>query len=191
MAASTRSALQSDDPIVALIHAGQKREAISSCVRDHGASMGRLCMALLGNQAEAEETVQEALIAAFDGFDSYRGEGSLRAWLMGIARRMCARRLAKRVRRERRLRLVHDAGVDSELPDDVLERHRRAERVRAALDELKPSDREAVLLRYETGLSYREIGQLCGIEEAAARKRTSRALLRLRELFSQLPQETV
>jgi RNA polymerase sigma-70 factor (ECF subfamily) len=51
-----------------------------------------------------------------------------------------------------------------------------------ALDELKPSERDAVLLRYEAGLSYREISEACGIDEAAARKRTSRALAELRTL---------
>ncbi|MEM9071356.1 MAG: sigma-70 family RNA polymerase sigma factor [Myxococcota bacterium] len=173
-----------EDPIVALIRGGQPRQAVAACAREHGAAMGRLCMALLGNQAEAEETVQEALIAAYDAFPSYRGEGSLRGWLMGIARRMCARRLAKRIRQQRRLKLVHDAGAEASLPDDVVDRRRKARSIRGALEELKPSDREAVLLRYESGLSYREIAAVCGIDESAARKRTSRALARLRSLLS-------
>ena len=172
-------------PITVLIQRGQHREAISACARDHGAAVGRLCMSLLGDQAEAEETVQEAMIAAFDSFGSWRGEGSIKAWLYGIARRMCARRLAKRVRREKRLRLVHDAGADSALPDELLERRQRGERVRAALEELKPSDREALLLRYESVLDYREIGTICGIDETTARKRTSRALGRLRDVLQQ------
>jgi len=172
-----------DDPILALIRTGKPREAIAQAARDHGPAMGRLCMAMLGDQAEAEETVQEALLAAYDSFDAFRGEGSLRAWLLGIARRMCARRLAKRTRRERRLQLVHDAAGDAALPDDIVARRRAAGRVRDALEELKPSDREALLLRYESGLSYREIGLVCGIDEPAARKRTSRALARIRTLL--------
>ena len=177
------------DPIAALIHQGQRREAIARCARDHGPALGRLCMALLGDQGEAEECTQEVLLAAYDAMESYRGEGSVRAWLMGIARRMCARRLAKRGRRERRLRLVHDAGEEASLPDDVVARRRRARHVRAALEELKPSDREALLLRYEIGLSYREIGALCAIDEAAARKRTSRALARLKGALTTLSPE--
>ncbi len=87
------------------------------------------------------------------------------------------------MRREKRLRLVHDAGADSSLPDELLERRQRGERVRAALEELKPSDREALLLRYESVLDYREIGSICGIDETTARKRTSRALARLRDVL--------
>lgn len=172
------------DPIAARIREGAHRDAIAMCAREHGTSVGRLCMALLGSQAEAEEAAQETLIAAHGAMASFRGEGTVRAWLFGIARRVCARRVETRVRRERRLRLVHDAADGrGTLPDDVIDRRRRAQRVRDALDELKPSEREAVVLRYEAGLAFAEIATICGIDEAAARKRASRALARLRELL--------
>lgn len=181
MAARAEAVDGEADPIAERIREGAHRDAVAMCARRHGAALGRLCMAMLGDQAEAEEVVQEVLIAAHDAMGSYRGEGSVRAWLYGIARRQCARRIETRVRRERRLRLVHDATNDGGgLPDDVLERRRRAGMVRAALEDLKPSERDALLLRYEAGLSYREIGTACGIDEAAARKRASRALARLR-----------
>ncbi|MBZ0120648.1 MAG: sigma-70 family RNA polymerase sigma factor [Sandaracinaceae bacterium] len=172
------------DPIATLITAGQHRDAVAACARTHGAAIGRLCMALLGSQAEAEETAQEVLIAAHDAMSAYRGEGSVRAWLFGIARRKCAKKLEMRGRRERRLRLVHDADVAGQLPDQELETRRAALRVRDALETLKPSERDAVVLRYEGGLAYREIGEACGIDEMAARKRVSRALARMRQLLS-------
>jgi RNA polymerase sigma-70 factor (ECF subfamily) len=174
-------ASQEADPIQLRIQEGAYREAVAMCAKEHGAALGRLCMAMLGSQAEAEETAQEALIAAHDAMASYRGEGSVRSWLFGIARRMCARRIETRVRRKNKLRLVHDAAADEGLPDDVVELNRRARKVREALEQLKPSERDVVVLRYESGLSYREIGVAVGIDEAAARKRTSRALVRLRK----------
>lgn len=171
------------DPIVRLIGEGRHRDAAAACAREHGAPIGRLCMALLGNQAEAEETAQEVLIAAHGAMGGFRGEGSIRAWLFGIARRKCARRLETRTRRDRRLRLVHDAGAATEMPDEALAAQRRADRVRGALERLKPSERDAVVLRYESGLAYREIGEACGIDEVTARKRVSRALARMRTLL--------
>ncbi|WP_236518612.1 RNA polymerase sigma factor [Sandaracinus amylolyticus] len=152
----------------------------------HGAPLGRLCMAMLGSQAEAEECVQEVLLAAHDAFPSYRGEGSVRAFLFGIARRMCARRLEMRGRRERRLRLVHDADAPSSTPEGLLEARREAEKVREALERLKPSERDAVVMRYQGGLEYREIAAACGIDEPAARKRVSRGLARMKELLSEV-----
>jgi RNA polymerase sigma-70 factor, ECF subfamily len=162
-----------------LIAAGDHREALGRCARAYAMPLGRLCMAFTGSQAESEELVQETLLAAFDGFVQYRGEGSVRAWLFGIARRICGRHNEMRSRREARLKLVHDTGRGPDAIELSLERE-RAERARAALAKLKPSEREAVVLRYDAGLSFREVAQACGVDEAAARKRVSRALARMR-----------
>lgn len=172
------------DPLAQRIADGAYRDAVGLAARQHGEAIGRLCMALLGSQAEAEEATQETLIAAYDAMASYRGEGSVKAWLMGIARRICARRLETRTRQQAKLRLIFDASSGAQLPDDALERQRMAQRVRAALEELRPSEREALVLRYGADLSFREVGQACGIDEAAARKRASRALNRLRAVFA-------
>ncbi len=172
------------DPTAALIARGEHREALSRCAVEHGPSLGRLCMAFLGSQAEAEEAAQEALIAAYDAMPSYRGEGSVRAWLFGIARRVCARRVETRVRRENRLRLV---GPEESAPgaEALLAARQDAHRVRGALEQLKPTEREAVVLRFDAELSYAGIAQACGIDEPAARKRVSRALDRLRRALSE------
>lgn len=168
-----------DEPLEALIARGARREALTRLTRDHGTGLARLCFVLLGDSGEAEEVAQEALLAAYDGMDGFRADASARAWLYGIGRRMCARRLVRRGRRERRLRLV-TPGSGEPMPDEVAEARRTGARVRAALDALRPTDREALVLRYRGELTYREIATALGIDEAAARKRTSRALVRLR-----------
>lgn len=162
-----------------LIGAGEFREALSRCARAYAVPLGRLCMAFTGSQAESEELVQETLLAAFDAFPQYRAEGSVRAWLFGIARRLCGRHTELRARREARLRLVHDTRPRPDASELAALRE-RAERVRAVLAKLKPSEREAVVLRFEAGLSFREVAIACGIDEATARKRVSRALARMR-----------
>jgi RNA polymerase sigma-70 factor (ECF subfamily) len=163
-----------------LIVEGRHKEALARCAKSYSAPLGRLCMALTGSQAEAEELVQETLIAAYDGFPTFRFEGSIRAWLYGIARRMCGRHNEMKHRRQARLRLVHDTGRGGDASELAIERE-RAIRAREALAKLKPSEREAVVLRYDAGLSFREVAVACGVDEAAARKRVSRALSRLRE----------
>ncbi len=185
MGAITSPDSLSDDPVLALIRQGDRRGAVSACARQHGAAVGRLCMSWLGTQSEAEEATQETLLAAFDALEQYRGEGSVRSWLYGIARRICARRAETRVRRELRLRLVHSDNDHAPGADALLVARRRAERVRVALEQLKPSERDAVVLRYEGELSFREVAESCGIDEPAARKRVSRALERLRVALGQ------
>ena len=156
---------------------------LSLCARHHGAAIGRLCMALVGSQSEAEDLAQETLLAALAGISEFRGDGPIRAWLFGIARRKCARHLERHSRREARLRLIHDA-TRGELADELLAKRQRAETARAALEAIRPSEREAVVLRFAGELSFRDVGVACGIDEAAARKRVSRALARLRDKLS-------
>lgn len=173
------------DTISTLIAAGERRAAVAECARLHGRSIGRLCMAMLGNGPDADEVVQETLLAAHRGMEGFRGEGSVRAWLFGIARRQCARHLEAKRSRGAHLQVVADephAGPGDD-PESAARTGRRARIVRAALEHLKPSERDALLLRYQADLSFREIAAACGIDEAAARKRASRGLNRLRNLL--------
>jgi RNA polymerase sigma-70 factor (ECF subfamily) len=181
--AEARAEQVEQDPIVALVRAGAHAEAAERCARDHGRAIGRLCMAMLGDQAEAEEAVQETFLAAYRAIAQFRGDGRVLSWLVSIARRICVRRLESRARQQaRRLELVHDAD-DQSSPMELAERKRRARSLRGALAELKPSEREILLLRYQAELSFREVAEACGLDEPAARKRASRALARLRALL--------
>ncbi len=176
MDASAAATTIDHDPIVALIEAGQHREAIATCARDHHVVLGRLCMALLASQADADEAVQETLLRAHRAMATYRGEGSIKAWLCGIARHVCAHVLETRRRGRELLELVPTEGEAR----DAFAARQHARALRDALAKLKPSEREALVLRYVADLSHREIAEACAIDEAAARKRISRALARMR-----------
>lgn len=179
---SAAAATLPEDPLLQLLREGAFRDAILMVHREHGASIGRLCMAMLGNQAEAEDCLQETLVIAYRAFANYRSEGTVRAWVFGIARRVCAKRMESVQRRQKHLRLVTPEPSPTS-PDVSTELKERARVVRVALEKLKPSLREAVLLRYESGLEYNEIAHALELDEAAARKRVSRGLLHLRELL--------
>jgi RNA polymerase sigma-70 factor (ECF subfamily) len=170
-----------DQDILLALEAGDRPAALRLCADRHGPALGRLCMALLGSQAEAEDAAQETLIAAHAGFHGFRGDGSLRAWLFSIARRRCARAL------ERQKPHLATEAPSSSPPraDELIEARHRAEQARALLAQVRPSEREALLLRFAGDLSFREVGEACGIDEATARKRVSRALARLRELVKE------
>ncbi len=174
-----------EEEIQARLDARDARGAIAACARAYGVSIGRLCYAMLGVQSEAEEATQETLLAAYDGVASFRGEGAVRAWLYGIARRICARRLEVRTRQDRRSKLLAENDQDAPAADTMVDAARRGAAVRVALAELRPTEREAVLLRFESDLSFKEVADACGIDEAAARKRVSRALAKLRERLAE------
>jgi RNA polymerase sigma-70 factor (ECF subfamily) len=172
-----------EDRIFGAISAGDHRAALLLCAREHAAAIGRLCMAMIGVQAEAEDLTQETLLAAHAGFGGFQRSGSVRSWLFGIARRKCARHLEQRRAHDQKFRSAPGPDRSPE-PDELVARRKQAEQARAALAEVRPSEREALLLRYAADLSFREVGEACGIDEAAARKRVSRALARLRAALS-------
>jgi RNA polymerase sigma-70 factor (ECF subfamily) len=166
-----------------LVESGRYREATAMCAEDHGAAVGRLCMAMLGNQAEAQEVSQETFLAAYQGMANFRSEGSVKAWLYGIARRQCARRLQRGPKRH--LELVPDTHAAPESSDRGLrDKERRAE-LQEHLSTLKPSEREVLLLRFTGDLSFKEVARILDIKEATVRKRASRALARLRDQIQQ------
>jgi RNA polymerase sigma-70 factor (ECF subfamily) len=171
-----------EEAIATLLREGNARAAIARSARVHGASIGRLAYALTGSQADADEIVQETLLAAYDAAASFRGEGTVRAWLFGIARRTCARRLEVRSRQARRSEMIAAVGDDARGVDALVDAQRNGAKVRAALETLRPTEREAVLLRFDGDLSFREVANACGLDEAAARKRVGRALERLRTM---------
>jgi RNA polymerase sigma-70 factor, ECF subfamily len=168
------------EPMVAALGAGERERAARLLVSEHAPAIGRCCMALLGSQSEAEDALQETLMAALAGLETFRGDGSLRAWLLSIARRRCAQRLETRTReRDMKQSLVAPE------PGTSAERLSMAARARRLLREIRPTEREALVLRFAAELSFREVGHACGIDEAAARKRVSRGLARLRSLLGE------
>jgi RNA polymerase sigma-70 factor (ECF subfamily) len=170
---------EADEAILLAIEQNDPARALSLCARRHAQSIGRLCMSMLGSQTDADDLLQETLLAAHESFASFGGRGSVRAWLCGIARNKCLKHLETRRRRGARLRLVTEA-EEPAVAEDVASQRERARQARHLLEQVKPSDRDALLLRYCAGLSFGEVAEACGIAEPAARKRVSRALTRLR-----------
>jgi RNA polymerase sigma-70 factor (ECF subfamily) len=178
-----------EQDIHAALAEGDTRRALQLCAREYGPAIGRLCMALLGSQTEAEDLAQETLVAAYQSFDAYRRDGSLRAWLFGIARKKCLKSIETRRRRTAKLVLI-EGGEAAPSAEDLLERRQIAERARAALEEVRPTEREALVLRFQCELPYHGVALACAIDETAARKRVSRGLLRLREVLMGAKQQT-
>jgi RNA polymerase sigma-70 factor (ECF subfamily) len=172
--------------ILADIQRRDYRRALERLARGYAAQLGRLCLAMVGNQAEAEELVQEILIAALGAMPQFAHRASLRTWLYSIARRTCGRALAKRNRRYRLLSRV-DAGSPIDDPLQLaLAAGERAQLLRA-LGELTAAQQEVLLLRYVSGLSFREVAEVCGIREDAARQRASSGLRLLRRRMDPQP----
>ena len=168
--------------ITTQLASGNRREALALMAEAFADDIGRYCTSMTRSEAEAEELVQETFIQAFEALERYTGQSSVRAFLFGIARQVCIRHLRKRDRRRglfQRWFVVGDSVVAD--PVDPVEAAEERVALATALAALKPTLREAVLLRYQAGLEGPEVARALGISHAAARKRVSLGVKALRE----------
>ncbi len=164
------------------------RRALELLARAYAARLGRFCLAALGDQGEAEELVQEILLAAHGAMPRFEGRSAVRPWLYTIARRTCGHALQKRGRRSR-LAVLQPLPAPPEDPYQLALARGQRERLRRALAELTPAAQEVLLLRYAGGLSFREVAEVCGIREDAARQRASSGLRLLRRELEELRED--
>jgi RNA polymerase sigma-70 factor, ECF subfamily len=163
-----------DAEIGVAIAEGDTRRALALCAELHGESVGRLCLALLGSQTEADTVTEEVLLEAYRRSTELGAQSSRRGWLLGLARLACVRRLERRPGKRRK-------GADEAPPSSERGAAARARQARAVLGRIRPSEREALVLRFAAGASTEEAAVACDIEPADAQRRVSRALARLRD----------
>lgn len=152
------------------------KETFCAQVIRHQEAMFRAAKAILKQDEDAEDAVQEAICAAFAARDGLRDVGKFKPWILRILTNKCYDAYRKK-RSSVDLEEVQDylpaAGTD---PTDRLT-------LWQAVMSLSDDLRAAVTLYYYDGLSVREIGTVLGISEAAVKTRLSRGRERLRQLL--------
>lgn len=161
--------------------AGDQRAA-SALVARHAPAVARFA-ASCGERREVDELVQDTFVRAFGAIDSFRADSSLRTWLFTIARRlMLDRRRAEKRRRERVPISEGDAVTEFDALDTVVA-HETRRQLRAAVEELSPKQREVFTLRVTEGLTYKEIADVVGTTEGAARVHYHNAVQAIKEFL--------
>lgn len=161
---------------------GGDGRAFAELVEPHLDRCFRLAVRSCGDRALGEEAVQEALTLAHRDLARYEPGTSLRGWLCSLAMRS-ASTLARSERRRtvRELASVPPKGLDS--ADAILQARELSRSVDLALAGLSEKRREAALLRFDGGLSSREIAEVMGISDAAVRQLLSEATKVLRSVL--------
>ena len=130
----------------------------------------------------ADELAQETLLTVWNKAGLYSAaKGSLTAWIFRIARNLRIDRLRKEVAWQELAR-EHAETVASEepAPDEAFSRRQREARVRAALDELPPDQREVVVLAFIEGLSQTEIAKRLSLPLGTVKSRVRLAYHKVR-----------
>jgi RNA polymerase sigma-70 factor, ECF subfamily len=138
-------------------------------------------ISLCGSVERADDLVQETMLRAFAHLDQFQPGTNMSAWLFTILRNLFRSEYRKR-RRE-----VED--VDGSLAESMVSQPEQAGRIefkelQAALAQLLPDQREALILVAASGLSYEQAAEICGCPVGTVKSRVSRARTQLAALLS-------
>jgi RNA polymerase sigma-70 factor (ECF subfamily) len=196
-----------EQDLIAQVQRGH-HELFYELVRPYERRVYAAAMAILRNEADAEDVAQEAMLKAFANIRQFRAEARFSTWLIQIT-------VNEALMRRRRERTVVMEGIDDrrddeadyaprdfadwrEIPSEALERKEIRQRLVAALGTLDRKYREVFVLRDVEHLNIQETAEALGISVASVKTRLLRARLMLRDLlaagweqgwFSRLPFE--
>jgi len=153
-------------------------------------SLYRCAYRLLGNKADAEDAVQDALLAAHKHLHQFRGDAQISTWLMTIVIN-CARMQLRKRSRHKQLSL--DSRIDEEQdhplsetltddrpnPEDECHRSMLHRRLMKSAADLSPVLRRTFQLRFEDHLSILETARILGVPTGTVKAQTARARAKL------------
>jgi RNA polymerase sigma-70 factor (ECF subfamily) len=164
---------------------GGDRHALEQVTLRVAGSLYRFGRGFCRDPHDAEDVMQDALVALVTSLERFRGDGSLSSWAYIVARNACARRRKRGARHESLERgegeptlELSDTGPGPESTAERRELHEALEREIAALPD---SLRDVLVLRDVEGLSSAKVGERLGLGERAVKSRLHRARLALRE----------
>lgn len=133
----------------------------------------RLAYGVLLNAQDAEEVVQDSFTYAFSRLHHYDpAKSAFKTWLYTITMSRCRNKQRRKWLPTLHFGEIAERAAGSELPPEAAaERLGVREAVYRALRELSPKLREAVVLRYFDGLTYREMGEVLGCPQKTAESR--------------------
>lgn len=166
----------SDGLLITSAQAGD-RSAMDQLLRRHYDRIWRLCRRLAGNDADAQDASQEALIAIARGLHRFDGRAAFTTWSYRVATNACLDELRRRKRRPVPAEVDTDvAATDGGQPfTQVTERLA----IDAALERLPESYRVVVVLRDLCDLDYAEIGQVLDLAPGTVKSRIARGRAQL------------
>ena len=188
----TLPAEASDSELVRRVADGETA-LFETLMRRHNRMLFRTARAILRDDAEAEDALQEGYLQAYQGIGSFRGEAKLSTWLARIVANEALMRLRKRTRRAEIVPLQPSAAAEQlDIPDTDMPKtpeHRAAQEqmrrlLEAQIDSLPRDYRTVFVLRAVEEMTVEETAAVLGIPQATVRSRLFRARSLLREALA-------
>jgi len=179
--------------MIARILAGE-RELFHELIRPYERGLYLAAYAVVQHEADAEDIAQEAVIKAYEGLKSFRGEARFSTWLTAITLNQARSRWRKT--HAEPLDFLSDceeSGGDYTpavladwryIPSRELERKELRQTLREAIAKLSPEYREVLILRDVRGMSIAETAAATGVNEGLVKIRLFRARLSMQKLLA-------
>ncbi len=192
------------EQLATVIERAQRLEpdAYDTLVDAYGQRLFGFLYRLTGSREDAEDLLQEVFLRVIRTLPGYRHEGKFEGWLFRIAANLGR----DRIRRARRTPTIismsggREEQNDSEAPTDwdcsdqgeaspekPVMRREQVDHMRAALEQLPVAEREVIMLRHYSAMSFAEIAALMGTPLGTALARAHRGLAKLRRLMENAP----
>ncbi len=168
-----------------LINAAQRgdRQALDQLLRAHQSRIHAICRRIAGNDADALDATQEALIAIVKGLPRFDGRSKFSTWVYRIATNACIDELRRRQRHPTPGLPEHEHAdpnpIASRVPRDPADTVSARIDIDRGLTQLPEEFRTAVVLRDVAGLNYNEIAEVLNIAPGTVRSRIARGRRRL------------
>ncbi len=183
----TKESARTRDEAIVRLFQGRKEEAIAETLRTHGSLLHRFAARFLTDERDCEETVNDALLAAWNAIPPHVPE-NLPAFLVTLVRRAAISRLrsltrAKDVPKEHLLALEELEEVlpdRSQAEDEVLAKE-LADSINAFLQTRTAREKTVFLLRYYASCSVKEISERLALSRSSVEKELARLRLDLKE----------
>lgn len=159
-------------------------EAWEALVRLYQEPVFRLAYLILGDAADAEDVAQETFVRAYLALDRFDTERPLRPWLLSIGANLARNRRRSLGRYWAALQRAFQAEPEPYHPAPDLTAATEAQRLREAVQRLRPDAQDIIYARYFLGLSEAETAEMLDIAPGTAKSRHSRALSRLRGIIA-------
>ncbi|HSM58481.1 MAG TPA: RNA polymerase sigma factor [Candidatus Sulfomarinibacteraceae bacterium] len=188
MTNTTRDKAQGTQPThmddAALVAAAKEdRAAFDVLYRRYAARVYSYCYSRTENAQAAENLTAQTFLAALEGISGFRGDGSVAAWLFGIAANVCRGYHRYRQRHPQEPLETAAQRADADTPDPERRAYRQGilECAQRVLPLISEGRQEVVRLRFLAGLNTAETAAVMGKRRSAVRKLLSRAIDDLRE----------
>ncbi len=178
-----RMAAENDLDLIRAVVAGDQ-QAFVQFYESYRPKIARFVSRLTWRTDVVEETVNDTMVAVWQGAGGFRGGSRVSTWVMGIAYRTTLKRLRHVARRpEEELTDRATPPVATERPDAALARAQGNAKIRVALDKLSPEHRAVIELTFYDDCSYQEIAAIVGCPENTVKTRMFHARRRLKRLL--------